>query len=93
MIRSFRDKATERLANGVRSRALPPAIQDRAFKLLRVMAEVEHWTELRHPPGNDLHALRDDRSGQYAVRINRQWRIVFTPLDGACDDVEVTDYH
>lgn len=93
MIRSFADKQTQRLANGVRSRRLPPELQDRAVKLLRIMAEVEDWTELRQPPGNQLHALSGDRAGQYAIRINRQWRIAFTPVDGACADVEVTDYH
>lgn len=93
MIRSFADKTTERLANGVRSRKLPPDIQDRAVRLLRLMAEAEDWTELRSPPGNHLHALHGDRDGQYAIRINRQWRVAFTPVDGACADVEITDYH
>ena len=94
MIRTFADTETARLANGIRTRKLPPEIQDRAIRLLRIMAAVPHWDELRSPPGNDLHALRGDRSGQYAIRINRQWRIAFRPLDdGAMADVEVTDYH
>ena len=34
------------------------------------------------------------RSRQYAIRINKQWRIAFTPDDdGSMSDVEVTDYH
>lgn len=94
MIRRFADKETERLAAGVRSRKLPPEIQDRAVRLLRIMALVWHWKELREPPGNHLHALSGDRAGQYAIRINRQWRIAFTPVDdGAMADVEVTDYY
>lgn len=93
MIRNFKDKRTARLANGVRISVLPPEIQSRGFRLLRVMAECEDWNELRNPPGNKLHALRGDRKGQYAIWINRQWRIAFTPVDGACEDVEVTDYH
>jgi proteic killer suppression protein len=94
MIRSFGDKETSRLANGVRSRKVPPDIQPRALILLRIMAAIEHWSELRHPPGNQLHALSGDRTGQYAIRINRQWRIAFTPQDdGSMADVEVTDYH
>ena len=40
-----------------------------------------------------LHALSGDRAGQYAIRVNRQWRIAFTPLDdGSTGDVELTDY-
>ncbi len=94
MIRAFADRETARLAVGVRSRKLPPTIQPRAVILLGIMAAVEHWTELREPPGNQLHALYGDRAGQYAIRINRQWRIAFTPRDdGSMGDVEVTDYH
>ncbi len=80
MIRDFRDKRTRRLANGVRVAGLPPEIQPKAMRLLRYMAECDDWNELRNPPGNKLHALRGDRKGQYAVWINRQWRIAFTPV-------------
>ena len=87
------DKETRRLANGVRSRKLPPDIQDKAMRLLRGMADCGDWNDLRQPPGNRLHALHGDREGQYAVRINRQWRIAFRPVEGGLADVEVTDYH
>ena len=30
--------------------------------------------DLRVPPGNRLHALKDDRRGQHAIAINDQWR-------------------
>ncbi len=93
MIRNFANKDTERLANGMRSRKLPPDIQDKALRLLREMARVRDWNDLRYPPGNKLHALTGDRAGQYAIWINRQWRIAFTPVDGNLEDVEVTDYH
>ena len=92
MIRSFADKETVRIAAGLRSRKLPDDIQDRAFRLLRQMARVGDWNDLRYPPGNRLHALAGNRSGQYAVWINRQWRIAFTPIDGVLEDVEITDY-
>lgn len=93
MIRNFVDRETERLAAGVRSRKLPSEIQEKAMRLLRLMRRVLDWNDLRNPPGNKLHALHGDRAGQYAIWINRQWRIAFTPVDGACADVEVTDYH
>lgn len=94
MIRDFADMQTARLAAGQRNRRWPPDMQDRASRRLTIMHAVEHWTELRNPPGNDLHALSGDRAGQYAIRVNMQWRIVFTPNeDGSMSDVEVTDYH
>lgn len=58
MIRSFANKDTFQVATGVRNRRFPPDIQDRAFRLLRQMARVGDWTELRYPPGNKLHALK-----------------------------------
>lgn len=93
MIRNFVDKETARVAAGIHSRRLPPDIQSKALKLLRIMVRVRDWNDLRHPPGNRLHALHGDRAGQYAIRINDQWRIAFRPIDGACADVEITDYH
>jgi proteic killer suppression protein len=93
MIRSFADRETERVFAGVRSRKLPADIQDKAARLLRQMNRVGDWNDLREPPGNKLHALHGDRVGQYAIWINKQWRIAFTPVDEVLDDVEITDYH
>ncbi|MEO5641639.1 MAG: type II toxin-antitoxin system RelE/ParE family toxin [Sphingomicrobium sp.] len=93
MIRSIKGKRTKLLAEGIAVAGLPPSIQPKAMRLLRVMIRCKDWNELRHPPGNRLHALSGDRKGQYALWINRQWRIAFTPVDGACENVEVTDYH
>lgn len=93
MIRSIKDKRTKLLSEGISVAGLPPSIQLKAMRLLRVMIRCKDWNELRNPPGNKLHALSGDRKGQYALWINRQWRIVFTPVDGACEHVEVTDYH
>ena len=49
--------------------------------------------ELRVSRGNRLEALSGDRSGQYSIRINRQWRICFRWTDDGPDDVEIVDYH
>jgi proteic killer suppression protein len=50
-------------------------------------------SDLRSPPGNRLEALAGDRQGQYAIRINDQWRICFLWKDGNADEVEIVDYH
>jgi proteic killer suppression protein len=44
-------------------------------------------------PGNRLEALKGDRRGFHAIRINDQWRIVFRWQRDGVDAVEVTDYH
>lgn len=44
-------------------------------------------------PANKLHALSGDRKGQYAIRINEQWRVCFEWHDGNAYRVEIADYH
>lgn len=93
MLRSFADKETERVWNGLRSRMLPPDIQDRALDRLRLLNRAKTLDDLRNPPSNRLHALKGDRAGQHSIRINDQWRICFRWSDGGADDVEIVDYH
>lgn len=49
--------------------------------------------ELRFPPANRLEALQGDRSGQWSIRVNGQWRVCFRFVDGDVFDVHITDYH
>ncbi|HEX8653687.1 MAG TPA: type II toxin-antitoxin system RelE/ParE family toxin [Allosphingosinicella sp.] len=93
MIRSFAEKETERIWNGDRSRKLPYDIQDRALIRLRMLNQAESLDDLRNPPSNRLHALKDDRAGQHSISINMQWRICFVWRDGGVEGVEITDYH
>jgi proteic killer suppression protein len=37
--------------------------------------------------------MHGNRSGQYSIRINEQYRLCFRWEDGYADEVEVTDYH
>lgn len=93
MISSFADAETEKIWNGLRSRKLPPDIQDKALVKLRLLNQARRLEDLRVPPGNRLEALKGDRKGQFSIRINGQWRICFHWRDGVPDNVEITDYH
>jgi proteic killer suppression protein len=93
MIRSFADKETELIWAGVRSRKLPPDIQKRALDKLKLINAALSVEDLRSPPSNRLHQLKDDRAGQHSVSINGQWRICFAWKDGDAQDVEIVDYH
>lgn len=93
MIRTFADPEADRIWNGERSRKLPPDIQDRALIRLRMLNQAKSLDDLRNPPSNRLHALKDDRAGQHSISINMQWRICFVWRDGGADGVEITDYH
>ena len=93
MILSFADRETELIWNGRRSRKLPPDMQDRAFIRLQMLEAADTLDDLKSPPSNRLHALRDDRAGQHSISISMQWRICFIWRDGGADGVEITDYH
>ena len=93
MIRGFKDKETQKLFMGRRSRAVSGQAVRRAQLKLAQLDQVESVEELKIPPGNRLHALGGDRKGQWAIRINDQYRICFRFEDGNAYEVEATDYH
>jgi proteic killer suppression protein len=93
MIKSFRDKETEKIFNRYFSGKLPENIQNNARKKLVMLDSVTEIEDLRVPPGNRLEALKGDRKGQHSIRINDQWRICFKWKDGNSYDVEIADYH
>ncbi len=92
MIQSFGSKDTEKLFNYRHSRRFRAIERVALRKLLQLHAA----TELRilgSPPGNQLEALRGNRSGQHSIRVNEQWRICFVWREGHAYDVEIVDYH
>ena len=92
MIRSFRCKDTERLANGYRVRRFV-AIERVAQRKLAQLDAAATLDFLRVPPGTRLESLRGDRRGTYSIRINDQWRLCFHFANGDAWDVEIVDYH
>jgi proteic killer suppression protein len=93
MIRSFRDKATSLVFAGGLPRGMARDLATAARRKLAAVDAAENLEDLRVPPGNRLEALRGDRAGQHAIRINGQWRLVFTWRDGGAHAVEIVDYH
>lgn len=76
-----------------RSGRLPQDIQQVAYRKLRMLNNAANLKDLRIPPANRLEKLKGDRTGQYSIRINDQWRICFEWKDGDAYDVEIVDYH
>ncbi len=93
MIKTFRDKETEKIFNRLISKKLPQNIQHLARRKLVILDAATKLNTLRIPPGNKLEALKGDRKGQHSIRINDQWRICFKWKAGDTYDVEIADYH
>jgi len=93
VIKTFADRQTQELFVTGRSRRLPPEITRRARRKLEYIDLASELHDLRSPPGNRLHKLGGDRTGQHAIAVNDQWRVCFRFVDGDAYDVEITDYH
>ena len=76
-----------------KSKRFPLDAVKRAKRKLEYIDLATSLDDLKVPPGNRLHALERDRTGQHAISINDQWRVCFRFVDGDASDVEITDYH
>jgi toxin HigB-1 len=92
MIRSFKDKRTQRLFDGERVIEFQ-GFARQAGKRLRLLDAADSLNALRMLPSNRFEALKGDRAGQYSIRINRQWRSCFEWDDDGAQRVEIVDYH
>ena len=92
MIRSFKDRDTRRFFEGQWISAFQ-RFADQASRRLTLLDNAETLRDLAALRSNRLEALRGDRSGQYSIRINAQWRICFRWTDDGPSDVEIVDYH
>ena len=93
MINSFADKETEKIWEGEKSKVLPSEIQQVARRKLRMINNAENINDLRIPPANRLKKLKGELSEYYCIRINIQWRIIFTWRNNDAFDVTILDYH
>ena len=91
MIVSFGSKDTEKIWRGELARKIPIEVQQIGRRKLRMINNSQNWSDLRIPPSNRLEKLKG--SDFYSIRINDQWRIVFTWVDNNAHDVEIMDYH
>ncbi|MBV6483570.1 MAG: Toxin HigB-1 [Flavobacteriales bacterium] len=93
MIKSFGDKETEKVWNGLRSKKLPNDIQEIARRKLRMLNNSIDIQDLTIPPSNRLEKLSGNLKDFYSIRINKQWRIIFIWENGNALQTEIIDYH
>ena len=97
VIRSFFDDGTEDIFNGRNTKAArrtcPSSLWRVAARKLEQLDSSESVDDLRAPPGNRLEALSGDRTGQFSIRINEQYRVCFVWTELGPDKIEIVDYH
>lgn len=97
MIRSFGNHGTEAIFNGEDSksarRTCPSAVWPVAVRKLDALDKAASLDDLHRIPGNRIEVLKGDRKGQYSLRINQQYRIVFRWNAPDAESVTIEDYH
>lgn len=93
MYKSFGDAETEKIFNQRRSRKLPPEIQKRALVKLLFLVAATNEQDLRNPPSNHFEHLQGKLKNRCFIRINDQWRILFTLKNDGLYNVSIIDYH
>ena len=68
---------------------------DFAPKLLRQMDVINQadLPEQLNFPGYDLHELKGERIGIWAMKVNKNWRLTFRFEGGNAFDLDLEDYH
>lgn len=93
MIVSFGSKDSEKIWNGIVVKKPSIQIQQIARRKLRMLNNSQDLNDLRIPPSNRLEKLSGNLKEFYSIRINNQWRIIFTWENGNGSEVQIMDYH
>lgn len=97
MIQSFADESTKDIFNGINSKLsrkrLDSSLHRIAYRKLDMLNAAWDLNDLKIPPGNKLEALKGSLKGKYSIRINDQYRIIFSWSPKGPEHVEVIDYH
>ena len=93
MITSFADKESKKLYTTGKSRKLPADIMRQTLRKLEQINSAGKIEDLMTFPGNRFEQMKGRMKGKYSIRINDQWRVLFSFTEGNAYDVEITDYH
>jgi len=78
MIVDFRDGWLRAFfVDDVRSRNIPPDLEDRLFRRLQMLDDAATDQDLRVPPSNHFEKLSGKLKGYHSIRVNQKWRLVF----------------
>ena len=93
MIVSFGSKDTRKIWEGERVKGFSTDLQEMTRRKLRMLNNAQTTIDLQIPPSNRLEKLKGNLKDYYSIRINDQWRIIFTWDNGNAQDVKIVDYH
>jgi len=93
MIKTFRDKNTEKIYSGERFKGISTDLAKKARRRLAILNRAIQLEDLYFPPSNQFHALSGYTPTRYAIAVDKQWRITFEWHEGDVYDAFFEDYH
>jgi proteic killer suppression protein len=92
MILSIRHKGLRRLYDNDDPRGV---IAEHVTKLRDILARLDAATTVKDMdlPGFQLHPLKGDLKGFWAVTVRANWRVIFRFVAHNATDVDYLDYH
>ena len=92
MIKKFKHKGLRKLFESGVSSGIQPQHATRLRQILALLETAESIQDM-DLPGLNLHELRVQRKGIYAIKVSGNWRITFKIINGDILDVNYEDYH
>ena len=94
MIRSFKDARAEAIFEGRHpGKGFPAELISPGAQETNHAGGSRQLADLPSPPATRLEALKGDREGSHAIRINNQFRLCFVWTGADAEEVEIVDYH
>ena len=92
MIKKFKSKGLKKLFETGDVTGIQPQHTQRLRKILALLETADKIEDM-DLSGLNLHALKGNRKGTYAVKVSGNWRVTFKIIDGDVVDVNYEDYH
>jgi toxin HigB-1 len=94
VIVGFGDKGTRDVYDGTDSKDTRSTIPKPLWKVARRKLDMLHGAyELKDLAAAQLEKLRANWAGFWSIRVNDQYRVVFSFANGNADEVRIVDYH
>lgn len=92
MIRSFAHKGLEDFFYQGTKKGIQPHHAQRLVDILDRLDAAQQVQDM-HYPGSNLHPLKGDWAGFWAVNVSGNWRVIFRFEEGNAYQVNYLDYH
>ena len=92
MIKSFQHKGLEQFFYDGSKKGIQPKHSRKLADILDRLHAAKVVEDMDFP-GSNLHPLKGDKKGFWAIWVSGNWRITFSLSQGDAEEVDYVDYH